>query len=56
MAKTFDQVNAVRALITNGENSVEGNASEQILALTAQSPRHSRLSCRWYHMLRQSLL
>ena len=37
MEKTFDQVNAVRALITNGENSVEGNASEQILALTAQT-------------------
>ena len=37
MEKTFDQVNAVRALITNGENSVEGHASEQIRALTAQT-------------------
>ena len=37
MEKTFDQVNAVRALITNGENSVEDNASEQILAVTSQS-------------------
>ena len=38
METTFEQVKAVRALITNGEESVATEVSEQILAVTAKTP------------------
>jgi hypothetical protein len=39
MEKTFQQVKAVRALITNGEELVEEDDPEHILAVTVETPK-----------------